>query len=149
MPAEFNGLGISFQYPDNWTLDDSDAKLGRRSVTVYSPGGAFWSVAVSSGTADPKKLADAVVEAMRKEYPDIETEEAEETLAGHDLIGYDLAFYCLDLTNTAGVRCLAFANSSYTIYCQAEDREYQRIGLVLKAMTISLLSGLKDLRYME
>ena len=59
MPAHFDSLGISFQYPDNWTLDDSDALLGRKSVTVYSPGGAFWSVAIHSGTADPAKLAAA------------------------------------------------------------------------------------------
>ena len=41
MPARFDKLGISFQYPENWTLDDSDALLGRKSVTVYSPGGRF------------------------------------------------------------------------------------------------------------
>ena len=28
MPAHFDRLGISFQYPDNWTLDDSDALFG-------------------------------------------------------------------------------------------------------------------------
>ena len=41
MPARFDSLGISFQYPDNWTLDDSDARLGRKSVTVYGPEGPF------------------------------------------------------------------------------------------------------------
>ena len=51
MPAEFNNLGISFQYPDNWTLDDSDARLGRTSVTVYGRGGAFWSMAIHAGAA--------------------------------------------------------------------------------------------------
>ena len=46
MPAQFDSLGISFQYPENWTLDDSDALLGRKSITVYSPGGAFWAVVI-------------------------------------------------------------------------------------------------------
>ena len=27
MPARFDKLGISFQYPENWTLDDTDAVL--------------------------------------------------------------------------------------------------------------------------
>ena len=77
MPARFDKLGISFQYPENWTLDDSDALLGRKSVTVYSPGGAFWSVAIHSGSADPAKLAAAVVETMKKEYPGLEVDETE------------------------------------------------------------------------
>lgn len=149
MPAQFNSLGISFQYPENWTLDDSDAVLGRKSVTVFSPGGAFWSVAIEPGEADPMKLAEAVVDALRPEYDSLEAEEVNETVADHELVGYDLAFYCLDLTNTAHVRSLHVAHSTYTIYCQAEDREYEQLKMVFQAMTITLLNSLKDLRYVE
>ena len=147
MPARFDKLGISFQYPENWTLDDSDALLGRKSVTVYSPGGAFWSVAIHSGSAAPAKLAAAVVEAMTKEYPGLEVDEAHETVAGHDLIGYDLAFYYLDLINTALVRSLRVGPTTYTVFCQAEDREFEKLEMVFWAMTTSLLSGLKDLEW--
>lgn len=142
MPAHFDSLGISFQYPDNWTLDDSDALLGRKSVTVYSPGGAFWSVTIQPGSADPAQLAEAVVEAMKREYDSLEAESAEETVAGHDLTGFDLAFYCLDLTNTALIRSLRLADTTYTIFCQAEDREFEQLRRVFQAMTLSLLSSL-------
>ncbi len=144
MPAHFHSLGICFQYPDNWTLDDSDALLGRKSVTVYSPQGAFWTVAIHSASADPKKLADTVVATLKKEYDSLEIEDVEEVVAGHVLAGHDLAFYCLDLTNTAQVRSFRFAHAAYTIYCQAEDIEYERIKLVFKAMTLSLLTGLES-----
>jgi hypothetical protein len=144
MPARFDKLGISFQYPDNWTLDDSDALLGHRAVTVYSPGGAFWSVAIHSGSMQPAKLAAAVVEAMKKEYAWLEAEEAEETVAGRALLGYDLTFYYLDLTNTAWVRSVRLGSTAYTIYCQADDREFNQIQRVFQAMTISLLNGLND-----
>jgi hypothetical protein len=147
MPAIFDRLGISFQYPENWTLDDADALLGRQSVTIYSPGGAFWSVAIHPGSADPAKLIAAVVDAMRQEYQGLEAEEIEESVAGQDLTGFDLAFYCLDLTNTAQVRGLRAGNATYTIYCQAEDREYERLKQVFQAISITLLNGLKDLRY--
>jgi len=142
MPARFNSLGIAFQYPDNWTLDDVDAMLGRRSVTVYSPGGAFWSVAIHSGSADPDQLVASAVEAMKQEYEGLEAEEARETVAGHELLGYNLAFFCLDLTNTALIRGLRIAQTTYTIFCQAEDREYERVAGVFRAMTTSLLSEL-------
>jgi hypothetical protein len=145
MPAQFNSLGISFQYPDNWKLDDSDALLGRKSVTVYSPGGAFWSVVIHPGSSDPAKLAATAVEALRQEYEGLEAEAVEETLVGHELIGHDLAFYCLDLTNTAHIRTLRSGDATYTIYYQAEDREYGQINRVFQAMTVTLLHSLKDL----
>jgi hypothetical protein len=142
MPARFDKLGISFQYPENWTLDDSDALLGRRSVTVYGPGGAFWSVAIHPASADPAKLAAVVVETMRKEYAGLEVDEICETIAGHELVGYDLGFYYLDLTNTAMVRSLRVANAAYTIFCQAEDRDFRQLHMVFQAMTVSLLGSL-------
>jgi hypothetical protein len=144
MPAIFNSLGISFQYPDNWTLDDSDALLGRKSVTVYSPGGAFWTVAMHPGSADPAKLAAAIVKAMKQTYEGLESEEAEETIAGRRLAGHDMAFYCLDLTNTAQVRSFRVGHTSYTVFCQAEDREFKQLERVFEAMTTTLLASLPE-----
>jgi hypothetical protein len=144
MPARFDSLGIAFQYPDNWKLDDTDALLGRKSVTVYSPGGAFWSVAIHPGSAaNPAKLAAAAVDAVRQEYQDLEAEEVEETIAGQDLVGYDLAFYCLDLTNTANIRATRIGHTTYVVYCQAEDREYEQVKRVFQAMTLTLLNSLE------
>jgi hypothetical protein len=142
MPATFNGLGIQFQYPDNWKLDDSDAMLGRKSVTVFSPGGAFWTVAAHSGTADPAKMAGAIVKTMLKVYEGLETEEVCETIAGHDLMGFDLSFFCLDLTNTAQIRGVHLANTTYTIFCQADDAEFKKVKMVFLAMSTSLINYL-------
>ena len=145
MPARFQKLGISFQYPDNWTLDEEDALAGRKSVTVYSPGGAFWSVAVHPGSADPAQLTKAAVDALKQEYKQVEAEETREVLAGWKMIGYDLSFFYLDLTSTARIRCLRADQATYTVFCQAEDREFDEIELVFRAMTTSLLGGLKKL----
>jgi hypothetical protein len=147
MPAKCDLPGLSFQYPDNWTLDQDDAPHGCDSVTVYSPGGAFWSVSRHAGSAEPSQLAQAAVEAMQAEYDSLESERTEETVAEHHLIGYDLAFYCMDLTSTAGVRAVRINDSTYTVFFQAEDREMVRVGPVFQAITTSLFSGLKDLRW--
>jgi len=144
MPAKFQKLGISFQYPDNWTLDEEDAGAGHKSVTVYSPGGAFWSVAIHPRSANLAQLAKAAADAMTEEYEELEAEHVREELAGHELLGYDLNFYCLDLTNTAQIRCLKTPHRAYSIFCQAEDREFERVKTVFRAMTISLLGALKD-----
>ena len=106
MPAEFNKLGISFQYPENWSLDEDDALAGQKSVTVYSPGGAFWTITVHPRATDPVTLAKSAVDAMKAEYAELEAEQTRETIAGQELIGYDLNFFYLDLTSTASVRCI-------------------------------------------
>jgi len=147
MPAKFEKLGISFQYPENWTLDEEDARAGSKSVTVFSPGGAFWSVAVHPRSADPADLSKAAIEALKEEYEQLEQHVAQETIAGRELIGYDLNFFYLDLTNTAQIRCLRTDQATYTVFCQGEDREFDEVRLVFQAMTTSLLSGLKKLSY--
>jgi len=82
MPQIFRKASIAFQYPDNWTIDEEVGRSGHKSVTVSSPGGAFWSVAVLPHSADPKMMAEAVVEAMKEEYPDTEAYNAVETILG-------------------------------------------------------------------
>jgi hypothetical protein len=144
MPATFDNLGITFQYPDNWQLDEEELRAGQSAVTVFSPGGAFWSVAVHTSSSAPARMAQAALDAMRKEYEGLEAEPAEESVAGHDLIGFNLNFFYLDLTNTACIRSLRVGGTTYTIFFQAEDREYSEIGLVFAAMTLSLLRGIGE-----
>ena len=86
---------------------------------------------------------------MEQEYDSLEAEAAEQTIAGRNLVGFDLAFYCLDLTSTAWIRGLRVGKTTYTIFCQAEDREFEQLRMVFLAMTTSLVQGLKDLRYQE
>jgi len=139
MPLVYDKLGFRFQYPDNWTLDEAEAEATRSSVTVYSPEGGFWSITVHPDSADPLELAQAGVKAMRDVYEQLDAEPAEERqVAGFDAEGFELNFYCLDLTNTAIVRAFRGGSASYVVFCQAEDREYERIGPVFEAMTHSL-----------
>ena len=142
MPVTFDNLGITFQYPDNWQLDEEEMLAGQSAVTVFSPGGAFWSVAVHPESADPSRMAQAALDAMRVEYEDLEVEPVSETVAGHKLVGFNLNFFYLDLTNTAGIRSFRANDTTYTVFFQAEDREYQEIGQVFAAMTLSLLRGI-------
>jgi len=85
----------------------------------------------------------AALDAMRKEYDDLEAAPVNETIAGHALVGFDLNFFYLDLTNTAAIRSLRIEGTTYTIFFQAEDREYSEIGMVFAAMTLSLLQGIE------
>lgn len=141
MPSHYDKLGIHFQYPDNWTLDEIEARDSGNSVTVYSPGGAFWSITIHPANQSPQDLADAALEAMRREYDELDAEPVVETVGGQELIGWDINFYCLDLTNTAQVRGFNASRATYLIFCQADDREFDEVEQVFAAITRSLLSA--------
>ncbi|MCH8923333.1 MAG: hypothetical protein IIA67_09335 [Planctomycetes bacterium] len=140
MPAEFDKMGVRFAYPENWTLDRDELNEKGNAITVYSPGGGFWSVAVHPPGTSLGKLAAEALEAMGEEYEHLESLEVSETIAEDRLIGYDLNFFYLDITNTAKIRCVRRPAATYAIFCQAEDREFDRIGEVFQAMTVSLLA---------
>ena len=144
MPAKFQKFGIAFQYPGNWSLDE-EAFAERKSVTVYSPGGAFWSVSIHPYWSLPGELADAAVKAIQEEYKESEVEEAHGQLAGRELSGYDMSFYYLDLINTATIRCLRTEDATYTVFCQGEDRDFDQLRMVFDAITTSFLNSLGTL----
>jgi hypothetical protein len=141
MPSQYDKLGIHFQFPDNWTLDEIEARDSGNSVTVYSPGGAFWSITIHPASQSAQELADAALAAMRQEYDELDAEAVAETIAGQELLGWDLNFYCLDLTNTALVRGFSTDEATYLIFCQADDREFDEVAPVFAAITRSLLSA--------
>lgn len=137
MPAIYDNLGIRFQYPENWSLDESESS--EHAVTVYSPGGGFWSLVWRDPAEDPHDLAVEALQTLKKEYAETESEPASETIAGHEISGFDVSFYYLDLTNTAVIRGFRTHSASCLLLCQAEDREFREIEPVFQAMTASLL----------
>ncbi|HEX3869637.1 MAG TPA: hypothetical protein VHV77_04290 [Pirellulales bacterium] len=140
MPAIYEKLGIRFFYPDNWELDESEVLDGNNTVSVYSPGGAFWSIIMHPPGLEPEDLVDAALEAMHQEYDEVDAEPFHDVVGGREVHGSDLNFYCFDLTNTALIRALATQHGTYLVLCQADDHEFERVGAVFEAMTSSLLN---------
>ena len=138
----FDRFGLAFDYPDNWSVDISDSGGRHAAVTVQSPEGAFWSVSGHAPGGDTSELAAAVLGQMTDEYRELDSETAEDEVAAHRLLGYDMNFYCLDLTNTAQVRTLETPAAIYLLFCQAEDRDWDRLAPVFAAMTASFVAGL-------
>lgn len=138
----FDRFGLTFDYPDNWSLDTEDAEGRFATASVQSPGGAFWTVSGHAPGGDPAELVKAFVTQMKEEYQELDAEAAESEVAGRRLPGCDLNFYCLDLTNTAEVRTLATPTAIYLIIAQAEDREWEEVAPVFTAITTSFVRGL-------
>ena len=138
----FARFGLEFDYPDSWSVDTDAADADSPAVTAHAPDGGFWSVSAHPAGTDPESLAEAVSRQMQEEYRDLDIEAADSEVAGRPLAGFDFNFYCLDLTNTAHVRALATPTATYVVFCQAEDREWDRISPVFAAMTASFVRSL-------
>jgi hypothetical protein len=141
MPAVFDKLGIRFVYPENWKLDESEAMSGEDTVTVYTPDGSFWMVRVLPPKLEPSMLVDKALETMRREYQDLDAEPFDDTFGDCDVVGCEMNFYCLDLTNTAVVKSYRTPQATIVVLHQAEDRELANLGKVFEAMTFSLMQA--------
>jgi len=157
MPAVFDKLGIHFDYPDNWILEEytEGVDLDVVQVVVTSQKSAFWHLCKHSADVELEALFDEGLAALRIQYSDMEVEIADDltSAAGwgdeqqasgaereiNKLYGYNVNFICLDLTITAWLRGIRTPSASYLLLCQAEDRELLEVGSVFRAMWISLL----------
>lgn len=148
MPAVFDKRGICFEYPDNWSVDelcdDDDPQ-----VVVSSPETAFWHLSKYPAGTDLEGLFDKALAAMRAEYREMEVspvgdrpdddQPVDDRPEACRLNGFDVNFYCLDLTSTAWLRGFQTDEATFLLLCQAEDRELQSVGPVFRAMWTSLL----------
>ena len=137
MPQLFHEDGIRFQYPDSWQLTREDAENGW-TVSVQSPETAFFMLTFDQGMPDPDLVVETVLEALRADYPDLEAEDALESIAGQPALGHNITFFSLDLTNTAGTRCFYADTGTILLMWQANDLELAQMELVFKAMCASL-----------
>jgi hypothetical protein len=104
MSLFFEADGIRFQYPESWQLTREDAESGW-TVSVQSPDTAFFMVTFDDQMPDVDQVTQTVLDALRADYPELEADDALESLAGQPAMGHDIRFFSLDLTNTCRTRC--------------------------------------------
>lgn len=138
MPAIFDRSGIRFQYPENWDVDEQESFQQSAHVTVYAPGGGFWSVALHPSSSSPEDLVKAAAAEMKREYDCLDVEPSQAQVAGNDSVGYEINFICLDLLSTARVHSFSAKWSTCVVMYQAEDREFERLEPVFRAISHSL-----------
>lgn len=137
--ATFNRAGVQFDYPENWSIIDDQFTDAARVVSLESPGGAMWTLQVTAEWTSPWKLAQQVVETLRGEYENVESESVEETIDNVEVVGYDMHFYCLDFVVAAKARSFYSGGKTFVVWYQAEDRDFDGLEPVFFAMMTSLI----------
>lgn len=124
-------------------MDDADADLPF-SVSVEAPdGNAFWSLHVYERDADPDELLKETVSNLNQTYPDLEISSYPGDFPNQVVAGLETMFYCLDFLVRVRLQVVSLETYQILLWFQAEDRDFDRLELVFKAISTSLLSSLK------
>jgi hypothetical protein len=137
MADTFDRDGVRFQVPPGWQLEteeDGDSW----TASLQSESTAFLVVSYVPGVEDPSELVTAAVEGLKAEYPDLDAEDAVDTLAGQPAIGADVNFVHFDLTNTCWIRAVPSGDGAVLVLAQCTDEELPTGGLTLKQVMASL-----------
>lgn len=129
--------GLSFSYPDSWKLAEEGAD-DERSVTLHSPGTAFWTLILLWSRPDPEEVVDSALEAFEDEYDEVDMYEMDGTLCGQDCVATDIDFVCMEMVNTASVRAVRLESLTMMVLWQAADLELEDVRPVMDAITTSL-----------
>jgi hypothetical protein len=140
MSGIYDKEGVKFLYPENWEVSEESADELSRVISLQSPTSGFWTLHVYEASAEPAELVAEARQTLAQEYDSLEAEPANEKIARVDTVGYDLEFYCLDLVVTARIRSFRQGKRTYLVLAQAESRDFEKLGDVFRAMTVSLLA---------
>ena len=86
-------------------------------------------------------MANTALEALRTEYPELEEEDAVESLAGQPALGHNIRFFSLDLTNTCCTRCFYTDTGTIFVMWQANDLELESIEPIFRAFCAVVAGG--------
>ena len=85
--------GLRFDYPSAWEVEVTDHGPVL-TVALQDPSGlGFALITTDESRPDPADVADAALEAMREEYPELDASPAMETINDHCATGHDVEFF--------------------------------------------------------
>lgn len=139
--------GVKFAYPKNWFVQEAPWSSDSKAITVNSPDGYFWMVAIFPEGTNPDAAAKEVLRSLRREYSHLENTPTYRLIADRFLTGYEMNFFYLDLVNTAIILSLETDDRSYVIFWQycdvlvvtGEEYDFEDIA---EAMTYTFLKNL-------
>jgi hypothetical protein len=139
MSPPFHEDGISFVCPEGWSLEREPTDDGW-AVTLQSPGTAFAIVRLDKSMPAVEDVTAATLEALRADYPELEADNAIETIAGEMAFGHDVDFFSLDLSVTAWTRCFYGLAGTVLVLCQVSGADEDEYEPALRAICASMRS---------
>ena len=107
-------------------------------MTIQSPETAFVIVSLRSDAQNLAQIADESLAAFQLEYPELEWENAIDSIAGQPAIGHNIDFLTLDTSTTSWSRCIETVNGPLLILCQVSEYDFTKNEPVLRAICASM-----------
>jgi hypothetical protein len=130
--------GVRFEYPSEWEVKVTD-EGSETTVAVQEPDGlAFVLVNIDESCPDPADVSEAALEAMREEYPDLDSFPVLETIGAQGVSGHDVEFFALDIANAASIRCFSTPRRTVLFFGQWTELGDNNLADVIRSMFSSL-----------
>jgi len=100
----------------------------------------MWLLQVHAG-GEPLDLAAEVLKTMREEYAELEADSIIEQIEKQDIVGFEMRFYYLDFVVMARIVSFKRGEQSLVVLCQAEDRDFDQLDPIFRAVLVSLIRG--------
>lgn len=142
MTLVYHGMDLEMPYPENWQFSEEKQGEWVDSVTFESPDSAFVFIQRFSGRESPDAVLQSAIDGMTQEYDEIEQEDLDFDLGEHESFGCDLSFYLLDLLVISRLLAVQLGRYTYLIQFQAEDRDFERLRIVVRAMLVKALESI-------
>lgn len=133
----YDNHGVRFAYPDIWEIEELNDD-GDIVITVSSENTCFWTLRLLPGCPSPTQVVDSCVQGFQEEYPEAEVEACEAQLAEMPAAARDLEFFCMELLNSAVLRCVRTSDFSVLVWWQGTSHELQETRPILDMMTASV-----------
>jgi hypothetical protein len=137
MDATYQAHGVKFRYPSEWEVSEQKERA-QFSITVSSPDTAFWTLSLFSDCPEPDDVVEAVLDAFREEYDEMDEYPANGRIGKRQSLGRDIDFVCLDSLNSAGVRAFRARQFTVMVLYQHTEAEREETGPLLEMITRSL-----------
>ena len=138
MTDTFQRDGVRFAYPPDWQLETETEGDDGWTASLQGPGTAFLVVSYCPGIDDPGELVDAAVEGLQADYPDLDADDAMDSIGGQPAVGADVNFSHFDLTNTCWIRAVQAADGALLVLAQCTDEELDDQGEALQGIMATL-----------
>ena len=142
MPVTYRGLELECLYPDSWKLTEDHYDQDIAGFTIESPDAAFFSLVRYPWTCAPREVLEKAIPAMESEYEQFETHPMDAKLGIADARSMEIHFYCLDLLVTSQLIAFTIRPYTYLVQLQAEDRAFDQLQLVFRAMLTTIFRSL-------
>ncbi|HUG70566.1 MAG TPA: hypothetical protein VMM76_22645 [Pirellulaceae bacterium] len=140
MTVIYDKLGVRLIYAEGWKITEDELDAEPRTLSIESPQGGIWELMLYSEPRDSDELAGEALSVMREEYENLETTAFTTEFADVSACGHEIYFYHLDLLIHSRIITAPFGEKTALLLWQAEDRDFDELEPVFRAMATTLLN---------